>query len=53
MDSSQVISSYHDLWHVEQSFRMSKTDLAARPMSCRRRHEIGYADVWIMPMSVC
>ena len=27
-----VMPSYHDLWHVEQSFRMSKTDLAARPM---------------------
>ena len=27
-----MIASYHDLWHVEQSFRMSKTDLRARPM---------------------
>ena len=26
-----MISSYHDLWQVEQSFRMSKTDLRARP----------------------
>ncbi|RNI16522.1 IS1634 family transposase [Flexivirga caeni] len=32
MPATEVISSYHDLWHVEQSFRMSKTDLAARPM---------------------
>ena len=32
MPAREVISSYHDLWHVEQSFRMSKTDLAARPM---------------------
>lgn len=32
MPAGEVISSYHDLWHVEQSFRMSKTDLAARPM---------------------
>lgn len=32
MPASEVISSYHDLWHVEQSFRMSKTDLRARPM---------------------
>ncbi|MDG4793337.1 IS1634 family transposase [Micromonospora sp. WMMD1082] len=32
MSPSNVISNYHDLWHVEQSFRMSKTDLAARPM---------------------
>ena len=32
MPATEVITSYHDLWHVEQSFRMSKTDLAARPM---------------------
>jgi hypothetical protein len=43
MGTGEVIASYHDLWHVEQSFRMSKTDLRARPMSCRRRHEIGRA----------
>ncbi|SNS01526.1 IS1634 family transposase [Blastococcus mobilis] len=32
MPPGEVISSYHDLWRVEQSFRMSKTDLRARPM---------------------
>ena len=29
-----------DLWHVEKSFRMSKTDLAARPMFHRTRDAI-------------
>ena len=33
MPAAEVITSYHDLWHVEQSFRMSKTDLAAGPCS--------------------
>jgi hypothetical protein len=37
---SEVIGSYHDLWHVEASFRMSKTDLAARPMFARKRDAI-------------
>ena len=32
MPASEVIASYHALWQVEQSFRMSKTDLRARPM---------------------
>lgn len=32
MPAREVIASYHELWHVEQSFRMSKTDLRARPM---------------------
>ena len=28
----RVIAYYHQLWHVEQSFRMSKSDLKARPI---------------------
>ncbi len=32
MPAGEVIASYHELWHVEASFRMSKTDLRARPM---------------------
>lgn len=27
-----VIARYHDLWHVEQSFRMAKSDLLSRPI---------------------
>ncbi|CQD16700.1 transposase, IS4 family [Mycolicibacterium conceptionense] len=30
--AGEVIAKYHDLWHVEKSFRMSKTDLRAQPM---------------------
>ncbi|WP_157073437.1 IS1634 family transposase, partial [Kribbia dieselivorans] len=40
MPASEVITSYHDLWHVEQSFRMSKTDLRARPMFHHTRDAI-------------
>lgn len=40
MPATEVIASYHDLWHVEQSFRMSKSDLAARPMFARTRDAI-------------
>ncbi|WP_182358263.1 IS1634 family transposase [Tomitella gaofuii] len=40
MDPGEVISKYHDLWHVEQSFRMSKTDLRARPIFHRTRDAI-------------
>lgn len=40
MPPGEVISSYHDLWHVEQSFRMSKTDLQARPIFARRQEAI-------------
>nr|BFF05704.1 IS1634-like element ISMsm6 family transposase [Brevibacterium otitidis] len=40
MPASEVIASYHDLWHVEQSFRMSKTDLRARPIFHRTKDAI-------------
>ena len=40
MSAGEVIASYHDLWHVEQSFRMSKTDLAARPIFHHTREAI-------------
>jgi hypothetical protein len=40
MPAAEVIASYHDLWQVEQSFRMSKTDLRARPMFARTRDAI-------------
>ncbi len=40
MAADEVIGSYHDLWHVEQSFRMSKTDLRARPMFHHKRESI-------------
>lgn len=40
MPTTEIITSYHDLWRVEQSFRMSKSDLAARPMFARTRDAI-------------
>lgn len=36
----QIIASYHQLWHVEQSFRMSKSDLKARPIFHHKRDSI-------------
>jgi hypothetical protein len=36
----QVIAAYHQLWHVEQSFRMSKSDLKARPIFHHKRDSI-------------
>lgn len=36
----QIIAYYHQLWHVEQSFRMSKSDLKARPIFHHKRDSI-------------
>ncbi|MGV9713338.1 IS1634 family transposase [Gordonia sp. NPDC003424] len=35
-----VIGTYHNLWKIEKSFRMSKHDLAARPIYHRLRDSI-------------
>ena len=40
MPATEVIASYHDLWHVEASFRMSKSDLRARPIFHHTRESI-------------
>jgi hypothetical protein len=32
MDGATVIANYHQLWQVEASFRMTKSDLKARPV---------------------
>ncbi|MCM1014483.1 MULTISPECIES: IS1634 family transposase [Micrococcales] len=40
LDGAGVIAAYHDLWHVEQSFRMSKSDLCARPIFAHTRDSI-------------
>ncbi|MGL5930244.1 MAG: IS1634 family transposase [Dermatophilaceae bacterium] len=40
MPAAEIIASYHELWHVEASFRMSKTDLRARPMFHHTRDAI-------------
>ena len=38
--AAEIIGHYHELWHVEQSFRMSKHDLKARPIFHHRKDAI-------------
>lgn len=40
MPAAEVIASYHSLWQVEASFRMTKSDLAARPVFHHQREAI-------------
>lgn|SRR5699024_222968 len=40
MGAPEVSSYYRDLWNVEASFRLSKTDLRARPMFHRTQDAI-------------
>ncbi len=40
MPAADVLANHHELWNVEASFRMSKTDLRARPMFHHTRDAI-------------
>lgn len=40
MTGQAIIAAYHDLWQVEASFRMTKSDLRARPVFHRQREAI-------------
>lgn len=40
LSNTDVIKCYHELWHVEQAFRMSKDDLASRPIFHRKEDAI-------------
>jgi hypothetical protein len=40
LDGHAVVVAYHDLWQVEHSFRMAKSDLRARPIFHRERDTI-------------
>lgn len=40
MNGPAVVAAYHDLWHVEESFRMAKSDLQARPIFHHKKDSI-------------
>jgi transposase len=46
LSNQMVIERYHQLWHIEQSFRMSKFDLQAKPIY-HQRHDAIKAHVLI------
>ena len=40
LSDHEVVDYYHDLWHIEQAFRMSKSDLQTRPIFHRTEQAI-------------
>jgi len=42
LDNKLLITRYKDLWRIEQSFRLAKSDLEARPIYHRRKNSIEY-----------
>lgn len=47
-----IIQRYHDLWHVEKAFRITKSDLEARPIFHHKRESIE-AHIVIVFVSLC
>jgi transposase len=40
LSNQEIIARYHDLWHVEQAFRMAKNDLASRPVFHHKKEAV-------------
>jgi len=54
VNDQKVIEHYHNLWHVEQAFRISKNDLQIRPMF-HFKHQMIEAHILIcfMALAIC
>jgi len=50
--SRLIVKRYHDLWQIEKSFRMAKSDLDARPIFHHKRDSI-VAHMFIVFVSLC
>jgi len=47
-----IVSRYHDLWHVEKSFRIAKSDLKARPIY-HHKEDMILSHILIVFVSLC
>ena len=45
MAAAEVYSAYHNLWRIEESFRIMKSQLDARPVYLRRRSPGHFSDL--------
>ena len=49
-----IINHYHDLWHVEKSFRIAKSDLLTRPVYHHTKEAIeAHILICFMALSIC
>lgn len=49
-----IINQYHNLWHVEQAFRIAKSDLGTRPIYHRKEETIkAHLLICFMALAVC
>ena len=49
-----IIDHYHNLWHVEQAFRVAKSDLAMRPIYHFKKQTIeAHILICFMALAIC
>lgn len=49
-----IIEQYHNLWHVEQAFRIAKSDLQMRPIYHFKQHAIrAHILICFMALAIC
>lgn len=54
VDNLTIINHYHNLWHVEQAFRVAKSDLEFRPIYHFKRHTIeAHILICFIALAVC
>lgn len=54
IDNAVIINQYHKLWHIEQAFRISKTDLRIRPIYHFKQHSIkAHVLICFMALAIC
>ena len=52
--NKSIITHYHNLWHVEQVFRIAKSDLAIRPIYHFKRQTIEtHILICFMALAIC
>ena len=53
-DNKTIINHYHNLWHVEQAFRIAKNDLAIRPIYHFKKQTIeAHVLICFIALAVC
>lgn len=54
VDNAVIINHYHSLWHVEQSFRIAKSDLQMRPIYHFKKHTIeAHILICFLALAIC
>lgn len=54
VSNQTIINQYHNLWHVEQAFRIAKSDLETRPIYHRKEETIkAHLLICFMALAVC